>query len=76
MLFMKDCEIKYTRKLWFIYRKNIIMKNNDINIQQIRSCDNLAGFSTKLLPSRIFGQLVQKIGLHRLRDDCMVEGEK
>jgi hypothetical protein len=76
MLFIKDCEIKYTRKLWFIYRKNIIMKNNDINIQQIPSCDNLADFSTKLIPSRIFGQLVQKIDLHRPRDGCMVEGEK
>jgi hypothetical protein len=57
-------------------KAQIIMKNNDINIQQIRSCDNLAGFSTKLLPSRIFGQLVQKIDLHRPRDGCMVEGEK
>jgi hypothetical protein len=57
-------------------KTQIIMKNNDINIQQIRSCDNLVDFSTKLLPSRIFGQLVQKIDIHRPRDGCMVEGEK
>jgi hypothetical protein len=52
------------------------MKNGDINIQQIRSCDNLAGFFTKSLPNRTFGQLILKIGLRRLRDGCMVEGEK
>jgi hypothetical protein len=31
---------------------------------------------TKLLTSIIFGQLIQKIDLHRFRDGCMVEGEK
>ena len=54
----------------------IIMKNGDINIHQIPLCDNLADFFTKSLASRTFGQLIQKIGRCRLRDGCMVEGEK
>jgi hypothetical protein len=41
-----------------------IQKNVDINIQQIRSCDNLADLFTKSLPSITFNQLVQNIGLY------------
>ena len=52
------------------------MKNGDINIKQIRSCDNLADFFTKPLPNRNFAQLIQKIGRRHLRDCCIVEGEK
>jgi len=51
-----------------------LQKKGDISIQQIRSCDNLEYLFTKSLPSRIFEQLVQKIGLRRLRDGCIVEG--
>jgi hypothetical protein len=43
-----------------------LQKNGDINIKQIRSCDNLADLFTKSLPSRTFEQLVQKMGLRRL----------
>ncbi|KAK2422721.1 hypothetical protein QL285_033232 [Trifolium repens] len=53
-----------------------LQKNGEISIQQIRSCDNLADLFTKSLPSRIFEKLVQKIGLRRGRDNCLVEGEK
>ena len=35
-----------------------LQKNGDINIQQIRSCDNLADLFTKSLPSSTFNQLV------------------
>lgn len=52
-----------------------LQKSGDISIQQIRSCDNLADLFTKSLPSKAFEQLVQKIGLRRLRDDCLHEGE-
>jgi hypothetical protein len=36
------------------------VKNDDISIQQIRLCENLADFFTKSLASRIFEQLKQK----------------
>lgn len=35
-----------------------LQKSGDISIQKICSCDNLADLFTKLLPSRIFNQLV------------------
>ena len=35
-----------------------LQKNNDINIQQIRSCDNLVDLFTKSLPIRVFKQLI------------------
>jgi len=53
-----------------------LQKNGDINIQQIRSCDNLADVFTKSLPSKVFEKLVLRIGLRRLRDICLHEGEK
>ncbi|KAK2436707.1 putative mitochondrial protein [Trifolium repens] len=53
-----------------------LQKNGEIIIQQIRSCDNLADLFTKSLPSKVFEKLVKGIGLHRLRDNCLVEGEK
>jgi hypothetical protein len=53
-----------------------LQKNGEISIQQIRSCDNLADLFTKSLPGRIFEKLVQKIGLRRRRNNCLVQGEK
>lgn len=51
-------------------------KYDDISIQQICSSDNLLDFFSKLLPNRIFNQLVRKIGLHHRKNDHSVEGEK
>jgi ribonuclease HI len=53
-----------------------LQKNGEVNIQQIRSCDNLADVFTKSLPSKVFEKLVLKVGLRRLRDICLHEGEK
>ncbi|KAK2410302.1 hypothetical protein QL285_045673 [Trifolium repens] len=53
-----------------------LQKNGEISIQQIRSCDNLADLFTKSLPSKVFEKLVKGIGLRRLRDNFLVEGEK
>ncbi|KAK2389045.1 putative mitochondrial protein [Trifolium repens] len=53
-----------------------LQKNGEISIQQIRSSDNLADLFTKSLSSRIFEKLVQRIGLRRLRNNCLAEGEK
>jgi hypothetical protein len=70
--YIKDDRTKYISAKFFFTHD--LQKNGDINIHQIRSCDNLAEIFTKVLPSRTFEQLIQKIGLRRLRDDCMVEG--
>ena len=53
-----------------------LQKNGDVNIQQICSCDNLADVFTKSLPSKVIEKLVLKVGLRRLRDICLHEGEK
>ena len=49
-----------------------LQKNGDINIQQIRSCGNLADVFTKSPPSKVFEKLASRI----LRDICLHEGEK
>ena len=50
--------------------------NDDVEIQKIRSCENLVDLFTKSLPRRTFEQLVHKIGLHHLNDVSLHEGEK
>ncbi|CAM9003245.1 unnamed protein product [Rhodiola kirilowii] len=45
-------------------------KNGDIDVCQIRSCDNLADLFTKALPTTPFEKLVYKIGMRKLRDLC------
>ena len=53
-----------------------LQRNGDVDIQQIRSCENLADLFTKSLPRRHFEQLIYKIGLRYLKDVCLHEGEK
>ena len=43
-------------------------KNGEINVQQIRSKDNLTDLFTKSLPTATFEKLVHKIGMHRYKD--------
>ena len=45
-----------------------LMKNGDIDVQQIRSCDNLADLFTKTLPTKPFEKLVYGIGMRRFKD--------
>ena len=45
-----------------------LQKNGNIDIQQIRSCDNLADLFTKALPTAPFEKLIYSIGLRRARD--------
>jgi len=53
-----------------------LQRNGDIEIQKIRSCENLADLFTKSLPRRTFEQLVHKIGLRHLDDVSLHEGKK
>ena len=45
-----------------------LQKNGDIDIQQIRSSDNVADLFTKALPTSTFKKLVHEIGMRRLKD--------
>ena len=45
-----------------------LKQNGEIDILQIKSCDNLADLFTKSLPTSIFQKLVHGIGMRRLRD--------
>ena len=45
-----------------------LQKNGDIEVQQVRSCDNLADLFTKALPTSVFEKLVHHIGIRRLKD--------
>ena len=45
-----------------------LQKNGEIDVQQVRSSDNLADLFTKALPTSIFEKLIYKIGMRRLRD--------
>jgi len=52
-------------KLFYPYE---LQESGEINILQIKSCDNLADLFTKSLPTSIFQKFVHDIGLRRLRD--------
>ena len=45
-----------------------LQKSGNIDIKQIRSCDNLADTFTKPLPIAIFKKMVHNIGMRRLKD--------
>ncbi|GAV73921.1 hypothetical protein CFOL_v3_17404, partial [Cephalotus follicularis] len=45
-----------------------LQKNSDIDVQQIRSCDNLADLFTKALPGTTFKKLGHDIGMCQIKD--------
>ena len=45
-----------------------LQKDGEIDVQQIRSNDNLAFLFTKALPSTTFKKLVRQVGMRRLKD--------
>ena len=45
-----------------------LQQNGEIEVQQIRSSDNLADLFTKALPTSTFEKLRYKSGMRRLRD--------
>ena len=45
-----------------------LQESGEINILQIKSCDNLADLFTKSLPTSIFQKFVHDIGMRQLRD--------
>ena len=45
-----------------------LQNNGEIDIQQIRSSDNLADLFTKALPAATFKKFLRQIGMRRLKD--------
>ena len=52
-------------KLFFPHE---LQKNGEIDILQIKSCDNLADLFTKSLPAAAFQKCIHGIGMRRLRN--------
>ena len=50
-----------------LFDTNELQKNGDINVQQIRSSDNVADLFTKSLPTAIFKKKVHKLGMRRFK---------
>jgi len=59
----------------FFFTHNV-QRNGDVEIQKVRSCENLTDLFTKSLPRRTFEQLVHKIGLRHFNDGSLIEEEK
>ena len=51
----------------FLYTHEL-QKDGEIDVQQIRSNDNLADLFTKALPPTTFKKLVRQVGMHQLKD--------
>ena len=45
-----------------------LQKNGEIDVQQIRSSDNLANLFTKALPTSTFKKLIYKVGMRKVKD--------
>ena len=58
--------------IFYLFLKHELQKKGDIDVQQIRSIDNLVDLFTKALPTSIFEKLVHKIGMRRLKDLLLV----
>jgi hypothetical protein len=59
----------------FFYSHDLI-KDGEIKVEKIRSRENLADLFINSLPTKGFEPLVRKIGLRRLRNEGLNEGEE
>ena len=64
--YIKGDRIKHI-SLKFFYTHEL-QKSGEIDVQQIRSSDNLANLFTKLLPTSTFKKLIHRIGMRQLKD--------
>ena len=66
--YIKGNRIKHISPKFFYTHE--LQKNGDIDIQQIRSNENLVDLFTKSLPIATFKKLVYKIEMRPLKDFC------
>ena len=64
--FIKGDRTKHISPKFFYTHE--LQKKGEIGVQQIRSCNNLAGLFTKALPSTTLKKLRYDIRMRRLRD--------
>ena len=64
--YIKGDRTKYI-SLKFFYTHEL-QKDSEIDVQQIRSNDNLAYLFTKVMPSATFKKLVWQVGMRQLKD--------
>ncbi len=69
--FIKGDRTKHTSSKFFYIHE--LQKNGDINVQQIRSSDNVVDLFTKSPPIATFKKMVHKIGMQRFKDDLIRE---
>ena len=63
--FIKGDRTKHiSPKLFYTHE---LQKNGDINVQQIRSSDNVSDLFTKSLPTATFKKMVHKLGMRRFK---------
>ena len=58
---LKVIKLSTFRQMFFYTHE--LQKNGEIDVQQIRSNDNLADLFTKALPSATFKKLVRQVGM-------------
>ena len=64
--YIKEDRTKHiSPKLFYTHE---LHKSGEIDVQQIRSSDNLANLFTKSLSTSTFKKLIHKIGMHQLND--------
>ena len=51
-----------------IFYTHELQNNGEIDVQQIRSSDNLADQFTKALPTSTFKKLIYKVGMRKVKD--------
>ena len=74
MMRFKVVGLFYLIFLWIIQINRLLLLmifgrySGDIDVKQIRSCDNLADMLTKPLPTATFKKMVHNIGMHQLKD--------
>ena len=64
--YIKGDRIKHISPKFFYTHE--LQKNCEIDVQQIRSSDNLADLFTKALPTSTFKKFIYKIGMRKVKD--------
>ena len=65
-IYIKGDQTKYISPKFFYTHE--LQNSGDINVQQIRSSDNLADLFTKALSTTTFKKLVHQIGMRQVKD--------
>ena len=64
--YIKEYRTKHISPKFFYTHE--LQKNGEIDVQQIRSSDNLAYLFTKALPTSMFKKLIYKVGMRKVKD--------